>query len=853
MCRTLRGLTGAEPLFSRFRALYLRYASHHEARWCGTGLPRRLLRSTGQVEVVDRTDAGLHLRGWTTHEVLRFSWPGGDVEVRPDLPRADVARRHRGPGPTGWEVTLPDTARPLHVEVAGPAGHMRRREIPHPADPRPARARRRLARAFLRDLVRAGPALLRYAVRADDGARRAVKEAFGLTSAPSMPHLDPRWFDERDGTKKLSAPPPFTVIVPVHDAYAMTVEALDGLARNTCGDWRAVIVDDASRDPGMAPFLREWVAERAGRATLLRTGRNLGFVGAVNLGLEHAARHEGHVVLLNSDAVVPPGWAPRLLAPLGDAAVASATPFSNDAEILGAPLPGVPVALPDGLGARLDRIADGLAPMAVDLPTGVGFCMALSRHWLDRFPRLDPAFGRGYGEEVDWCRKTARAGARHVAVPDLFVEHRGGGSFGAEKRERVAVANAMISRRYPGYDAEVEAFFRKDPLRTPRLALAIATAGFTVRGALPVYLAHSLGGGAEEALRAEVEGDLRTCGAALVLRVGGPARYAVELHLPEGRIAAATMNVALLRRLLAPVPRLRIVYSCGVGADDPVGLPDLLLSLRRDPLTDRLEARLHDYFVLSPSYCLLGADQRYRGAVPADSRDAAHQTRRADGHAVSLRCWRSAWRRFLSACDSVTVFSGASADLFIRAYPHLANRVALRPPVAPPLPGFVGPPPRPGVIGVLGNLNAQKGAHVVRDLALRLAAMGDPRGIVVIGNVDAAFRMPARVAIHGGYKRRDIAALARRYGVAAWVVPAIWPETYSFATREALATGLPVLAFDIGGQGEAVRAAPNGHPVPFDPDAGLAERLHRALPSPHAAPVSLTPAAPGPFGKVALP
>jgi glycosyltransferase involved in cell wall biosynthesis len=60
-------------------------------------------------------------------------------------------------------------------------------------------------------------------------------------------------------------------------------------------------------------------------------------------------------------------------------------------------------------------------------------------------------------------------------------------------------------------------------------------------------------------------------------------------------------------------------------------------------------------------------------------------------------------------------------------------------------------------------------------------------------------------------------------------MPSVWPETYSFATREALATGLPVFAFDIGAQGEAVRARPMA-PVPYDPDADLALRLMEALP-----------------------
>jgi glycosyltransferase involved in cell wall biosynthesis len=168
--------------------------------------------------------------------------------------------------------------------------------------------------------------------------------------------------------------------------------------------------------------------------------------------------------------------------------------------------------------------------------------------------------------------------------------------------------------------------------------------------------------------------------------------------------------------------------------------------------------------------------------------------------------------------------------LFGAAFPDLSHRVRLRAPQPVALPERVIPDSGATVLGVLGNLNAQKGARVIQGLARRLSATGDPRSIVVIGNVDASISLPARVRIHGGYDNTRIAELARRYGICAWLIPSVWPETYSFATREALATGLPVFAFDIGAQGEAVRAAPNGTPVPHDPDADLALRLIEALP-----------------------
>ena len=79
-------------------------------------------------------------------------------------------------------------------------------------------------------------------------------------------------------------------------------------------------------------------------------------------------------------------------------------------------------------------------------------------------------------------------------------------------------------------------------------------------------------------------------------------------------------------------------------------------------------------------------------------------------------------------------------------------------------------------------------------------------------------QLPPTVTVHGPYAQGEITSLARRYDVGLWFIPSIWPETFSFATREALATGLPVVCFDLGAQAEAARAAPNGHVLSCQPE-----------------------------------
>jgi len=81
--------------------------------------------------------------------------------------------------------------------------------------------------------------------------------------------------------------------------------------------------------------------------------------------------------------------------------------------------------------------------------------------------------------------------------------------------------------------------------------------------------------------------------------------------------------------------------------------------------------------------------------------------------------------------------------------------------------------------------------------------------------------------VHGNYQVADLPALAARYGITCWLIPSIWPETFSYTTHECLQTGLPVFAFDIGAQGDAVRNAANGSIIEFATGQNLAQSIVR--------------------------
>lgn len=299
-----------------------------------------------------------------------------------------------------------------------------------------------------------------------------------------------------------------------------------------------------------------------------------------------------HVVLLNTDAFVPPNWLSRLLAPIeADAGVASVTPMSNDAEIFSAPI----ICRRQGLDGRhvdtIDRAVGAIDGSAVqaDAPTGVGFCMAMNIAFLRLVPQFDTVFGRGYGEEVDWAQKVRRRGGRHIGIGNLFVGHVGGASFGDAVKQSLVQANGrIISRRYRRYDAEVQDFILQDPLRTARVILAVAWVAATQTRPIPIYVAHCWGGGTETYLQSRIARLTRIGRPTLVVRVGDARGLPIEFHHAGALMTGWVDAVEQVDRLLALLPRRTLIVSCLVGAERPLALCDHLVGLAAAPGT-RLE------------------------------------------------------------------------------------------------------------------------------------------------------------------------------------------------------------------------------------------------------------------------
>ena len=279
---------------------------------------------------------------------------------------------------------------------------------------------------------------------------------------------------------------PVTVVIPAYKNRVLLEACVNSVlaADSDCLE-SIVLINDCSPEPDVTAYCRTLAREQ--KIQLLENTENGGFVQAVNQGM---AASSNDIVLLNSDTLVSEGWLEKIIktaAKHPDAA--TITPFTNNGTICSYPNFCENNALPHGLSLRdLSTLFSEINEGAVcDLPTAVGFCMYIRRTTIDELGSFDAeAFGRGYGEENDFCMRATAAGWRHLLAADVFVFHEGGVSFGDEAKSLQGRAMETLEQRYPEYRAIISEFIASDPVRP--LRDRIDDARLSVEGQAPVVL-----------------------------------------------------------------------------------------------------------------------------------------------------------------------------------------------------------------------------------------------------------------------------------------------------------------------------------------------------------------------------
>ncbi len=654
---------------------------------------------------------------------------------------------------------------------------------------------------------------------------------------------------------------PITVVVPVYGGAEDTERCLESVLRHGARvPFELLIIDDASPDPLVRACVDRVGATRGPvPIRVLRNAVNRGFVATANIGLREAA---GDVVLLNSDTVVTAGWLDHLAEVARRADVATVTPLTNHGSICTLPSAVIEAFGLEGERPRIDECAEFVRRHSLahypSVITGVGFCMYVTRRSLDMTGLFDEeAFGRGYGEEVDFCIRASLLGMRHLVDDSTFVYHRGGVSFGDLQSEGWRRSALAIDERYEFFRPMNTRERAADPLGVPLMALELGLESPDPGRPHVLMILHSpldSTGGTEkyvavlvEALAPDLDFSvlypfdsgfvLRTCWS----RSDG-RRVEREFLLPGVSNQATRVRDEIARSAL--VTALDMFDFDAVHVHNLIGHSLSALDVLAD-FPGPVVCSVHDLYLACPNFSLL-YEKREPCGIPDDPevcarclRDAGESPmpgspRLTDFSVAKLAEFRSTVGAGLDTVDHWVFPSRSAADYFLRVYE--------------PDPGKVEIIPHGSVIR-LGRRREQPDERLIRDEPLRVGFVGlgwSKKGLDAVNFLAESFRDTSvelhhfgesrqaaspEVHSHGRYDNAHLPELLHRAGIQVVLLPGAYAETFGIVMSEALVAGIPVIGARYGALGERIRATGAGwtiEPTDFEGIRRLIERLDRS-------------------------
>ena len=604
------------------------------------------------------------------------------------------------------------------------------------------------------------------------------------------------------------------VIIPVYKGRTETLRCLYSVLTAECKtEFNLIVIDDASPDVELVKVLQQLASQ--GLFTLLTNKQNRGFVYSVNRGM--ACHDDKDIVLLNSDTEVYPGWLDRLhTAALRNERTGTVTPLSNNATICSYPHflhdNQFPIEMQH---AELDAlIMDVNKSMEVEAPTGVGFCMYIKRACLNEIGLFDEkAFGRGYGEENDFCQKAIKNGWRNIIAADVYVHHAGAASFLTEKPLRVQNALNVLARRHPQYQEDVNEFIQADPLLKFRQRIDWARLLRVRREKNILVISHSRGGGTERFINEYMQPHMQQNHAVFFLRpLAGRPECLVLSHsglrsLPN----LESYQQSSPDVLLAALKELRISEIHIHSLIDFHPEFDGLIQKLANALNVPLEIYLHDYAVICPRINLVDENGRYCGEPEKAACNRCLVQRGSEFNVRDIKTWRDRHLQLLQRASRIQVPDQDVATRLLRYFPDIKIEIQPHELIEAQKTVFH----YPGIshshklrIVVIGGISQIKGFDVLLACAQNAKADKLPLEFILMGySMNNYLLQTQGVHVTGRYQEQDaLSILLNLHPHVVWL-PSLWPETYSYTLSLAFKCGVPIAAFDIGAIGARLHRA----------------------------------------------
>ncbi|MFK8068050.1 MAG: rhamnan synthesis F family protein [Gammaproteobacteria bacterium] len=332
-----------------------------------------------------------------------------------------------------------------------------------------------------------------------------------------------------------------------------------------------------------------------------------------------------------------------------------------------------------------------------------------------------------------------------------------------------------------------------------------------------LFFDHNLGGGTNQYTRDFLENTLVPISPVLRVYFQDESWFVEWVDKKDGLIFT-TEEIEELFEVLNSITSSKIIVNSLYGVPTLRRVVSHIIKLGLNNKIS-LEYKVHDFYPICPSPHLLDYADKYC-EVPDDlkvcekcfkSNINIDTTRLLS---LNITDWRYPFKRLFKAADTISVFNGSSTEILRRAFTVPESKIEVTPhkdyfkqeshlELSGPL-----------HIGIIGTLSIVKGSSVVNKLAEFIKTQGLDIPITVVGQCYT--QKHPEVKVLGSYERDSLHGLVQDEGINVILMSSIIPETFSYTVSEVIKMKLPIVAFDIGAQGDRVKSYALGKVVPLE-------------------------------------
>lgn len=627
------------------------------------------------------------------------------------------------------------------------------------------------------------------------------------------------------------------IIVPVYNAYKFTEECIKSVIKHTDLDRHTlVLINDKSPDENILPMLLKYKDEyKDKKIIVLDNEQNMGFVKTVNKGMGYS---ENDVILLNSDTEVTKNWIDKIQnCAYSNDYIATVTPLTNNGTICSVPNFGIDNDLPDNMtleeyGEMIEQISKNRYP---ELTTGNGFCMYIKRSVINELGLFDDeTFGKGYGEENDFCYRALDHGYTNVLCDNTFVYHKGTQSF---KKENLTASRAalieqhmnLLRKKYPIYVQKTDNFIANNPIRDIQENINLNILLHNKKRIL--YLVNEweenmeMTGGTSLHIKDIINSNIRNDIASFVIAPDKNDLTRFKLYLYTDKYSKEIANYKTDINFYGQITYTNNSYKEMLENIFDSFKIDILhvhhflfqtfdvidISKRRDIYSI---ITLHDLYMICPSVNMVYTDRYCEYDEEKDCSKCLHNRYGVNNNV--LNNWQKTCLEVLEKFDKIIVpsentkkiFNNIYKDLEIEVVEHGVDIVEVKEKQLKDKNTFD--------IAFVGAMAIHKGSNILKYLIknnknsnIRIHLFGKP-------NDEQLSKSSGNYINHGAYIRGQLPQLLVDNNIDLVCIFATWPETYSYTLTETYMAKIPILTFNIGAVGERIEKDGLGWTIDFN-------------------------------------